>query len=131
MNACRIRSALSRLPEAGLLVGLLAGGAGLTGCTVMATATNPPQGTPSYTLHGRSAPALRAEADKLCPHGYVVTREWQHVEGADRSGNPAKALFARLVDLGMPGGFDEAQLDVQCKAPPPATDSAVSSTPQT
>lgn len=131
MNVCWLRSAVLRVPFAGLLA---ASGLGLGGCTVMVTATNPPQTTPSYTLHGRSAPALRAEADKLCPHGYAVTREWQHIEGADRSGNPVKAFFARAVDLGMPGVFDEAQLDVQCKAPPPPTPASsgtATGTPQT
>jgi hypothetical protein len=96
--------------------------AALAGCTVMVQATNPPQSTPSYYLHGRNAAALRSEADKLCPNGYVVTREWQHYEGADRSGFVLKRWFAQAVDWIGPPAFDEAQLDVQCKpASAPAT----------
>lgn len=116
MNVCWLRFfRCVRMPFTGLLA---AGVLGLAGCTVMVTATHPPQAAPSYALHGRSAPALRAEADKRCPHGYVVLREWQHVESADRSGNPLKWLFASAVDIAMPGVFDSAQLDVQCKPAP-------------
>lgn len=95
-----------------VLGGLLVGG--LAACTVMVKANNAPQTAPAYYLRGRNLTALHVEAARLCPAGYVATREWQGYEGPDHGGL-FKSLFAQAVDWFAPPAFDEAQMDVQCR----------------
>lgn len=94
--------------------------AGLAACSsVVVKGNSAPQTTPAFYLRGRSLAALRTEAARLCPNGYVATREWQSYEGPDHSGHILKNGFAYLWDWVAPPAFDAAQMDVQCHPPPP------------
>lgn len=94
--------------------------AGLAACSsVVVKGNSAPQTTPAFYLRGRSLVALKTEADRLCPHGYVATREWQSYEGPDHSGHALKNALAYVWDWMAPPAFDGAQMDVQCNPAPP------------
>lgn len=88
--------------------------AALAACTawsdVRGVATGVPQ--PAYELRGAKLATLQAEALRLCPGGYEVTRSWQ------RYGQPSDTWWARWVNQatdynGM--GDRQAFLAVVCK----------------
>lgn len=104
---------------------------GLAACSsVVVKGNSPPQTTPAFYLRGRSLVALKTEADRLCPHGYVATREWQSYEGPDHSGHVLKNALAYVWDWVAPPAFDGAQMDVQCNQPPRPSASAPAGKPQ-
>lgn len=102
-----------------LSTGCVLGLAALQACSMVTVkANNPPATTPAYYLRGRNMPALKTEAARLCPYGFVATREWQSYEGPDHSGHVLKNALAYVWDWAAPPAFDAAQLDVQCNAAP-------------
>ena len=96
----------------GLFALLLLGGC--AGTQVRALATDSGQG--AYDLRGTDLGALSAEANRLCPQGHAVLRQWQ--SSGQLAGVNAESVSANefawsiSYDVARP----QAQMSVVCKA---------------
>ena len=68
-------------------------------------------GLSAYELRGHSLDALRAEADRLCPQGVDVLRQWQQQERPEQASGFLRRWTLDLVDT--PGS--QAQLQIACR----------------
>jgi hypothetical protein len=78
-------------------------------------------GQPAFDLSGPTAEVLGAEAQRLCPHGYAVMREWHRTSrpvggAADAASGAAAAAWAFTYDQPP----DQAQMSIVCRVQAPA-----------
>ena len=97
-----------------VLLALSASAAGCTSVQVRSVGTN--TANAAYDLTGPSLGALSAEADRLCPQGHAVLRQWQRSNRpADASdASAASAQVAAALSYDVPP--DQAQMSIVCKA---------------
>ena len=98
------------------LVALLALGS-LAGCAVVqvrAVGTN--TGQAAYDLVGPSLQSLAGEAERLCPQGHAVLRQWQHLNQPLGQGEGSAGATAVLVALSYDLRPDQAQMSIVCRA---------------
>jgi len=96
------------------LLALSASAAGCAGVQVHSVGTN--TGQAAYDLSGPNLETLAAEAERLCPQGHAVMRQWQRInrpaDASDASTISAQFAVAFSYDL-QP---DQAQMSIACKA---------------
>jgi hypothetical protein len=96
------------------LLALSASAAGCAGVQVHSVGTN--SGQAAYDLVGPNLDILAAEAERLCPQGHAVMRQWQ------RGNRPADASEASATSAQIAAAFsyeiqpDQAQMSIVCKA---------------
>lgn len=72
---------------------------------------------PAFDLSGPNLELLSAQAQRLCPQGYVVMRVWQrasHPVGAQYDAAPALAAGLWAFTYDQPP--DQAQMSIVCRA---------------
>lgn len=77
----------------------------------LATAT--PEG--AYQLEGTNMKQLEVEAQRLCPKGYEVTRQWQNYQRIDSDDNLAVRWWRQAATYTSAPTQDKAQLSIICK----------------
>lgn len=94
----------------------------LAGCSavqVRTVGTN--TGNAAFDLSGPNLELLTTQAQRLCPQGFAVMREWQrasHPVGAQIESTPAVASTLWAFTYDQPP--DQAQMSIVCRLPTPA-----------
>ncbi len=88
--------------------------AGCTSVQVRSVGTN--TGQPAYDLSGPDLGTLAAQAQRLCPQGHAVMRQWERSNRAAGEGDTVSNWFLRTAALSYDLQPDQAQLSIACKA---------------
>jgi len=98
-------------------IGLALAASILAGCaTVDVRSVGTNTGQRAFDLRGTGLAALDAEAQRLCPQGHEVLRQWQQYgrsEGADTTAAPS---IGRFNSLAYDAVENQAQMTVVCRA---------------
>lgn len=89
----------------------------LAGCAsvqVRSVGTN--TGQAAYDLTGPDLATLAARAERLCPQGHAVMRQWQRSNQAAGAGDPGTDWLLRTAALSYDLQPDQAQMSIACKA---------------
>ena len=90
----------------------------MSGCAsvqVRSVGTNVP-GVVAFDLAGPSLAALGTEAQRLCPQGYAVMRQWQRSNAAVGGGDPTTDWLLATAALSYDQQPAQAQLSIACKS---------------
>jgi hypothetical protein len=93
--------------------------AGCSAVQVRGIGTN--SSNPAFDLSGPNLELLTTQAQRLCPQGYAVMREWQRTSrpvGAQYDSTPALASGLWAFTYDQPP--DQAQMSIVCRPPTPA-----------
>lgn len=94
----------------------------LAGCSavqVRGVGTN--SANPAFDLAGPNLELLSSQAQRLCPQGYAVMREWLRASrpvGAQYDATPSLAASLWVFTYDQPP--DQAQMSIVCRQPTPA-----------
>ena len=69
----------------------------------------------AFELRSRTLAQLQTEAQRLCPKGHTVLREWQAYQRGEVEGNPVLQRLQQAQDFIGVGDAHEAQATLQCK----------------
>lgn len=91
----------------------------MAACTQLAVrSVSPDPNRPFYELRGPDLLALKLEASRLCPAGFVVQRQWESSQRLEGNGWPARWWNKAMSGLDDDGV--RAELTVACKIAAPA-----------
>jgi hypothetical protein len=87
---------------------------GCAGVQVRSVGTN--TGQAAYDLSGPTLDELAAEAQRLCPQGYAVLRQWQRTNRAPGEADAAGGWVYRSGVFSYDLQPEQAQMSIACKA---------------
>lgn len=93
---------------------LLAALAGCASVQVRSVGTN--TGQAAYDLTGPDLGALAAQAERLCPQGHFVMRQWARSNHPVGGGDSGSDWLWRTAALSYDLQPDQAQMSIACKA---------------
>lgn len=88
--------------------------AGCASVQMRSVGTN--SGQPAFDLVGPDLASLAAEAERLCPQGHAVMRQWQRGNRPPGNDNAVADWLQRTALLSYDLQPEQAQMSIVCKA---------------
>lgn len=89
----------------------------LAGCgTVQVRGVGTDTGQPAFDLTGPSLGALKTQAERLCPQGHAVLRQWQRGNASAGDGDALTDWLLATAVLSYDLQPAQAQMSIVCRA---------------